>query len=421
MKLRPIIIILLFIICLFFSNTGSASRIDELREKIEQRKSQAAQIEEEIKKYQEEINKTLEDTKTLKNHIKRLDVERKKILADVKLTEKEIEITNLNIEELGNQIKDKNSEIEKKRTYLAELIKKINELDSQNVVEIILSKDNFSDFFDDIEMVENLQVEMNVNLEDLKTLKSSLESEKKNQEEEMDNLKKLSTKLSDQKKLNEINKTNKNKLLTETKNKEFNYRKVLTEKLKLKEILDKEIFNYEAQLKYELDPKTIPPAGSGVLRWPLDKIFITQKFGVTSSSRRLYVSGSHNGVDFRASEGTRVLSAGEGIVDGTGDTDIACPGASFGKWVLIKYDNGLATTYGHLSLIKVSKGEKVSNGQLVGYSGNTGYSTGPHLHVTVYPKNAVNIISRPSVACSGRLYTLPAAAVNAYLDPLLYF
>ncbi len=421
MNLKFITTILILAFFFFLFDVSSASKVDELKEKIEQRKSQAAQIEEEIKKYQEEINKTLEDTKTLKNNIKRLDTERKKILADIKLTEKEVEITNLNIEELGNQIGDKNNEIEKKRYYLAELLRKMNELDSQNIVEIILSKDNFSDFFDDIEVVENLQAEMNVNLENLKILKLSLETEKKDQEEERDNLKKLNVKLGDQKKLNEINKSNKNKLLTETKNKESNYRKILEEKLKLKDATEKELFNYESQLKYELDPTKIPPAGSGVLKWPLNSIYITQKFGVTADSRRLYVSGSHNGVDFRASIGTEIFSAGEGIIEGTGDTDTTCPGASFGRWILIKYDNGLATTYGHLSLVKVSIGNRVTTGQLVGYSGDTGYSTGPHLHVSVYPKDAVNVITRPSVACLGKAYTLPVAAINAYLDPLLYF
>lgn len=421
MKLRFITIILIFAFCFFLFNTSSASRADELKEKIEERKNQAAQIEEEIKKYQEEINKTLEDTKTLKNNIKILDAQKKKILADIKLTEKEMEITNLNIEELGSQIEDKNNGIEKKRYYLAELIRKMNELDSQNIIEIILSKDDFSDFFDDIEVVENLQVEMNVNLDNLRTLKLSLETEKKNQEEERDDLKKLNTKLSDQKKLNDINKSNKNKLLTETKNKESNYKKILEEKLKLKDAIEKELFNYESQLKYEIDPKSIPSAGSGVLKWPLSSIYITQKFGVTADSKRLYVSGSHNGVDFRASIGTEIFSAGDGLIEDVGDTDITCPGASFGKWVLIKYNNGLATTYGHLSLIKVSKGEKISTGQLVGYSGNTGYSTGPHLHISVYPKDAVNVITRPSVACLGKAYTLPVAATNAYLNPLLYF
>ena len=88
------------------------------------------------------------------------------------------------------------------------------------------------------------------------------------------------------------------------------------------------------------------------------------------------MSGTHNGVDFRATIGTPVKSAGNGVVEGVGDTDAVCAGASYGKWVFIRYDNGLASTYGHFSVISVKEGQRVKTGDVVGYSGNTGYSTG---------------------------------------------
>ena len=188
----------------------------------------------------------------------------------------------------------------------------------------------------------------------------------------------------------------------------------------LKESLEKELHDYESTLKFILDPSSIPPRGSKVFTPPLDSMFITQQFGKTSASGRLYASGTHNGTDFRASVGTRVKAMGNGVVAGTGNTDLTCPGASFGKWILIRYQNGLASTYGHLSLIAVSKGDTVTAGQLVGYSGNTGYSTGAHLHVSVYASSGVNVETRPSKSCSGRVYTMPLAAINAYLDPMDY-
>jgi murein DD-endopeptidase MepM/ murein hydrolase activator NlpD len=117
---------------------------------------------------------------------------------------------------------------------------------------------------------------------------------------------------------------------------------------------------------------------------------LPQAFGKTVAAKRLYVSGSHSGVDFRASVGTPVYAAGDGVVEGVRKSDLTCPRASFGKWVFIRYPNGLATVYAHLSLIKASEGQKVHTGDLVAYSGNTGHSTGPHLHVTVMASNGVN-------------------------------
>lgn len=143
-------------------------------------------------------------------------------------------------------------------------------------------------------------------------------------------------------------------------------------------------------------------------------------FGKTEAGKRLYADGTHNGVDFRAPLGTLVKALADGIVAGIGDTDIQCPGVSFGRFILIKYNNGLASTFGHLSLIKVRTGDKVSRGQVVGYSGNTGYSTGPHLHVSVYAKDAVEIKTLPSKSCPGKVLTQPISPINAYLDPMYY-
>ena len=143
-------------------------------------------------------------------------------------------------------------------------------------------------------------------------------------------------------------------------------------------------------------------------------------FGKTADSKRLYTSGSHSGVDLRASVGTPVKAMADGVVTGIGNTDDTCVGTSFGKWVFIQYNNGLASAYGHLSLIKASEGQKILRGEIVGYSGNTGHTTGPHLHVSVYVGSAVSVQKRPSTTCEGRVYTMPLAPTNAYLDPLYY-
>ena len=111
---------------------------------------------------------------------------------------------------------------------------------------------------------------------------------------------------------------------------------------------------------------------------------------------------------------------GSGTVIGTGDTDIYCKGASFGKWVFIKYDNGLSSTFGHLSVISSTAGQKVKTGDVVGLSGNTGHSTGPHLHVTVYASQGSDVKTVPSLSCNGKTFIMPIAPVNAYLDPMLY-
>ena len=114
------------------------------------------------------------------------------------------------------------------------------------------------------------------------------------------------------------------------------------------------------------------------------------------------------------------MSMADGVVLSVGDTDLTCVGASFGQFVFIGYNNGLSSTFGHLSLIKAREGESVKRGKIIGYRGNTGHTTGPHLHVSLYAGEAVKMASKPSVACDGRIYRLPVAPINAYLDVLAY-
>ena len=134
----------------------------------------------------------------------------------------------------------------------------------------------------------------------------------------------------------------------------------------------------------------------------------------------MYVVGTQNGVDFRAAASTPVKAALDGIIVGVGDTDRVCPGASYGKWVLIKHANGLSTVYAHLSLSKAITGETVKTGQVIAYSGNSGYSTGPHLHLTVYATQGARVGEYAFKSCAGAKITMPLISVDAYLDPLIY-
>ncbi len=94
----------------------------------------------------------------------------------------------------------------------------------------------------------------------------------------------------------------------------------------------------------------------------------------------------HNGQDFRVPYGTEVFATGDGIVVESGYST-----GGFGNYVVIDHDYGLASLYGHLSEIRVPKGMNVKRGDLIGISGNSGLSSGPHLHYQVEQKgHAIN-------------------------------
>lgn len=113
-----------------------------------------------------------------------------------------------------------------------------------------------------------------------------------------------------------------------------------------------------------------------LLRTPLDAVRVTSAFG----ARRHPILGytrMHAGIDFGASVGTPVYAAGDGVVKE------ARWAGGYGRWLQIQHTGAFATGYGHLSGWAVKPGQRVRQGQVVAYVGNSGRSTGPHLHYEV--------------------------------------
>jgi murein DD-endopeptidase MepM/ murein hydrolase activator NlpD len=401
----------------------NASIIDDIKNQIQSKSSSIGDLEKEIKKYQEELNKVSEEKKSLNNEIYRLNLDRKKLSTDINLTDNKIQSTGLTVQKLSFDIGDKERLINQNNTALGEIVKIINEQDSNSLIEILLSQRDLSEFWDDFDSLQRLQMDIRRKTNELVMLKSSLETVKTESEIKERELLNYKSQLADQKQIIDYNKKEKDQLLSVTANKESLYKKQLEEKKKLMEEVLQEIQRLESQLKIEIDPTSLPDANYGILDWPLESIYITQFFGNTpfsTSNPQVYNGNGHPGIDFRASSGTKVLSAMEGVVKGTGNTDSVPPKCySYGKWVLVEHPNGLSTLYAHLSLIKVNPGQSVNAGDIIGYSGNTGYSTGPHLHFGVYASKGVQITKfENSINCKDKY--IPLASRDAYLNPMSY-
>lgn len=111
-----------------------------------------------------------------------------------------------------------------------------------------------------------------------------------------------------------------------------------------------------------------------------DVLFISSPFGLRFHP--IYKKYKmHHGIDFAASIGTPVYATGKGVVKS------AHYGSGYGKMVKIDHGFGYMSIYGHLSKYIVSKGDTVERGQLIGYTGSTGVSTGPHLHYEIRKNN----------------------------------
>ncbi len=150
---------------------------------------------------------------------------------------------------------------------------------------------------------------------------------------------------------------------------------------------------------------------------------ISSRFGMRRHPILGYMR-MHSGVDYAAHYGSAIVAVSDGVVSYAGRH------GGHGKYVRIEHGGGLGSGYGHMRSIAVDPGSRVRAGQVIGYVGSTGLSTGPHLHFEVYRGSrkidplSVQFISRPQVSgeelaqFKARLNMLQSVAVGKALENL---
>jgi murein DD-endopeptidase MepM/ murein hydrolase activator NlpD len=421
------LIFLLFLFMIgnfFYPSFSHADLASDLKQQIDEHNNTISQLEAEIKQYQIELDKTSSEAQTLSSIISVLNTNDKKLTAELNVTNQKISSTNLQIKELGLQIDDKQNHIVSNKDALAENIRSINELDNQSFIVNLLKYEDISEVWNTIEQSNQFIYSVKNHVSTIENLKSALEKNVSDTKKKKDELTYLKNGLNSQKQVIVENKNQQNLLLKQTKNKESNYQKLIADRKAKALVFQNELTQIESQLNLVINPNSIPSPNSGVLSWPIYPPYkVTQLFGDTAFSRthlQVYNGNGHNGIDIGIPTGTKIKSASDGIVKGIGNTDLACPNASFGKWVLIEHNNGLSSLYAHLSVVGVKAGQHITDDEIIGLSGMTGYSTGPHLHFTVYATQGVEISNYNFKSCSSKSIKMPIATLKAYLNPLLY-
>ena len=126
--------------------------------------------------------------------------------------------------------------------------------------------------------------------------------------------------------------------------------------------------------------------------WPIDRLQLKALYSFGMRYHPIYKRRKvHKGVDMACAKGVPVYASGDAIVE---NTDNGRRRVGYGKQVLLNHEFGYKTRYAHLNEILVEEGQKVKRGQLIGTVGNTGGSTGPHLHYEViYMGKEVNPVN----------------------------
>ncbi len=442
--------IALLLLALSLGIAGSLAHIvradsaSDIQQQIADHNKKIADLDAEIASYQKQLDTLGNQHQTLATSIKSLDTTRAQLTAKIKSLQQQIATLNLELQQLSGQIASKQQSITLNKKAVAESLRTIATADEATLIEQLFASENLTDAWAAVDANITLNQALRYETNQLTQVKQQLTDQQQAVSATQAKLVSVTTDLGTQKKAVDVTTQQKTQLLAQTRNQESSYQSLIATKKAQQKLFENELNSLESKLK-SVGAASIPHVGAGILSWPYSATFaahcvaiqgalgnsscITQYFGNTAfAASGAYNGNGHNGIDFGMPVGTPVDAALAGTVIGTGNTDLAhsASGAqcySFGKWVMVQHANGLSTMYAHLSSISVSKGDSVGTGQVLGYSGMTGYATGPHLHFGVYATAGVQITTLSafkgaSSPCAGA--TMPVAPLNAYLNPTSY-
>ncbi len=346
---------------------AAAEDTDELKSKLSQLEDKKAAVKEQIAELtkqakdaqatrdalQSEINITKEEIKTVEDYIKRLQQQ-----IDVKTAELEV------AEEA----------LDEKEALFAKSVRTTYELGDTSYLEVVLKASSFSDMLSRIDMVSSVMdynkkvvAEYTAAKEDIEEKRDDLQTTQDSQKEYQKNLSYKAEELAAREKEQAALQKS---ILDFKASSEAEYDRIAGEM--------QSVSNQIAEMSRQSASNGSVPMGDGTLIWPTPSC-------TTNSSRYGWrkhpIYGTrkfHAGEDIPAGYGAEILAAASGKVVTAGWV------SGYGNYTVIDHGGGMMTAYGHQSSIGVSVGETVTQGQVIGYVGSTGNSTGPHLHFEVY-------------------------------------
>ena len=311
---------------------------------------------------------------------------------EITLLNSKIETTNAQIAAYSQLIADTQDELddadEALRTLSYEHRERIRVMEEQGNLtywQVIFQANSFTDLLDRITMVEEINAADRRRIEQMRIASDIVTATQMNLETEKQDLEAVRIQLAEDEALLAQRREASDKLLVELEKKAEEFQILLAESEVLQEELMQEIAAKEAELKeakYDEELKRLAMKGENP---PSNATWITPVTGARLTSpfgQRLHpvlkVYRMHNGIDLAIAQGTPIYATRAGKV-----TRTAYQAGGAGNYVSINHLDGFASIYMHMTHYVVKEGQTVSAGQLIGYVGSTGISTGPHLHFGV--------------------------------------
>ena len=376
---------------------ASAASSSEIQKTLNDLKNQAQEIADQGAALQQEIDANQSDTQTTIE--KKSDIDKQ-----ITITEAEIQNTNAQIQQYSLLIAEKQSELEDALARQAEMnetykarIRAMEENGTISYWSVLFKATSFSDLLSRIDSIHEVAEADQRMLEELDAIAQEIEADRQSLEDEMAAQEEAKAALAEQEATLQAQRSEADAYLIELAAAYDNLTDEYLANEAEEEALRKEIMEaqaaYEAALSAEEAERlaqqnqnnvagsgstsNVTPSTSGFISPLPGGAYVTCAYGwrihpIWGDKR------FHSGVDLGASQGTPIYAIAAGTVT------TATYGDANGYYVSISHGNGYGSVYCHMTNYIVSVGDSVSQGQVIGYVGSTGWSTGPHLHFEIH-------------------------------------
>ena len=374
------------------TSPASAASSKELQQELDKLRAQQSDLRKQSSELESEIKENQKQTQTVIEQ--KYDIDRQ-----ITLSSEQIDNLNAQIQQYNQLIAQKQEQAEAseaeeealQQQYKARL-RAMEETGSISYWSILFQANSFSDLLDRVDMIHEIAKSDQIMMKKLSEATAAVEQLRSELEQQKSELQTAQGELSAQEAVLEQQRAEADELLVkiaeESEKMTAEYQGYLDQEAALSAQIAKSQQEYYQALSREEAERLaeqnknnnyVPDKnGTSGFLYPLPyQVAITDSYGYRIHPLTKKYSW-HNGVDFGAAAGTAILAAKSGTV-----TTAAYSGA-WGYYVVINHGDGYSTLYAHQPSLSVSVGDYVTQGQTIGYVGSTGYSTGPHLHFTIY-------------------------------------
>lgn len=381
---RSVVAALLSAVTVFctLSPAAHAATTSEIKEEITDLKVENAVIQAQIDAVRSQYNANANEIQALVDKKNAVDQEISLLHEQIINVNEQLRIYGQMIADTQDRLDESSAQLNHLNRQYKDRIRAMEEEGEITYWQVIFESSSFTDFLDRMNMVDEIAAADTQRLLDLQIAAANVEENQRILNEEMLDLQETRQMLSESEEMLSVKRTESDDILRELISKQAEFQVMLDESESLQNQLMNELAQKQkelqaAQYKEELVKMALrgenPPSNATWLE-PVSGYTITSPFGY----RKAPTAGAstyHQGIDMACDSGTPIYATRSGTI-----TKASYQAGGAGYYVSINHGDGFGSIYMHMTRYVVSAGQSVSQGQLIGYVGSTGISTGPHLH-----------------------------------------